>query len=98
MQYTSASFAGIVSGWFGWVLQPQRQVRKPHGYFPATAMRLERIPETVLERIIGPVGVVVMKMSTFVRGLQHGRLQFYILYVLAGLLALGVFVILGGSQ
>jgi hydrogenase-4 component B len=97
MQYTSASFAGIVSGWFRWVLQPERQVRKPHGYFPTTAMRLERIPETVLERIIGPVSVAIMKVSTIVRSLQHGRLQFYILYVVAGLVALGIFVVLGGA-
>jgi hydrogenase-4 component B len=98
MQYTSASFAGIVSGWFRWALQPERQMRKPHGYFPATALRLERIPETVLERIIGPVSVAVMKVSTVVRGLQHGRLQFYILYVVAGLVALGIFVMVEGSR
>ena len=97
MQYTSASFAGIVSGWFRWALQPERQTRKPHGYFPSTAMRLERIPETVLERIIGPISVLVMKVSTGVRSLQHGRLQFYILYIVVGLVALGIFVVLGGA-
>ena len=98
MQYTSASFAGITSGWFRWVLQPERKMRRPRGHFPAEAIRLERIPETVLERIIGPISGVVMQVSTSVRRLQHGRLQFYILYVLAGLIALGVFVILGGMQ
>lgn len=98
MQYTSASFAGIVSGWFRWVLQPERRMRRPRGPFPAEAIRLERVPETVLERIIGPVSVVTMQVSTAVRRLQHGRLQFYILYVLAGLLALGVLAVLGGKQ
>jgi len=98
MQYTSASFAGIVSGWFRWVLQPELKARRPRGQFPVEAIRLERVPETVLERIIGPVSVVVMQVSTAVRRLQHGRLQFYILYVLAGLIALGVLVMLGGAQ
>lgn len=98
MQYVSASFAGIVSGWFRWVLLPDRKMRRPRGHFPAEALRLERVPETVLERIIGPVSVVVMQVSTAVRRLQHGRLQFYILYVLAGLIALGVLVIVGGAQ
>jgi hydrogenase-4 component B len=97
MQYTSASFAGIASGWFRWVLQPQRKVRKPHGYFPASALRLERVPEAVLERVIVPVSAVVIHASTVVRRLQHGRLQFYILYVAAGLIALGVLVALGGA-
>jgi hydrogenase-4 component B len=98
MQYTSASFAGIVAGWFRWVLQPERKIRRPRGHFPAEAIRLERTPETVLERIIGPVSAGIMQVSTAVRRLQHGRLQFYILYVVAGLIALGALVILGGAQ
>ena len=98
MQYTSASFGGIVAGWFRWILQPERKMRRPRGYFPEEAIRLERIPETVLERIIDPVSVAIMQMSTAVRRLQHGRLQFYILYVLAGLIALGVLVMWGGAQ
>jgi hydrogenase-4 component B len=97
MQYTSASFGGIVAGWFGWVLQPERKMRRPRGPFPAEAIRLERIPETVLDRIIGPVSVAIMQVSTSVRRLQHGRLQFYILYVVAGMIALGVLMLLGGA-
>jgi hydrogenase-4 component B len=98
MQYTSASFAGIASGWFRWMLQPERKMRRPRGHFPAEAIRLERIPETVLERIIGPVSVTIMQVSTSVRRLQHGRLQFYILYVVAGLIAVGMVALLGGAQ
>ncbi|MBI3415679.1 MAG: NADH-quinone oxidoreductase subunit H [Verrucomicrobia bacterium] len=97
MQYVSASFAGIVSGWFRWILQPERKIRRPRGHFPEEALRLERVPETVLERIIGPVSAAIMRVSTTVRQLQHGRLQFYILYVVAGLIALGVLVLLGGA-
>jgi len=59
---------------------------------------LERIPETVLERIIAPVSAVIMHVSTAVRRLQHGRVQFYILYVVAGLIAMGIVVFLGGTQ
>jgi hydrogenase-4 component B len=98
MQYTSASFAGITSGWFRWILQPERKMRRPRGYFPSAAIYLERVPETVLERIIGPFSMAIMQVSTAVRRLQQGRLQFYILYLMAGLIALGAFVILGGAQ
>ena len=98
MQYTSASFAGIVSGWIRWVLQPERKVRRPRGHFPAEAIRLERVPETVLERLITPVGGIIMQASNTVLRLQHGRLQFYILYVLAGLIGIGILVLLGGTQ
>jgi hydrogenase-4 component B len=98
MQYTSGSFAGIAAGWFIWFLRPERKIRRPRGLFPVEAMRLERIPEAVLERIIMPVSVVILQTSTAVRRLQHGSLQSYILYVLGGLLALGLLVLLGGNQ
>jgi hydrogenase-4 component B len=98
MQYVSASFAAIAAGWFRWVLQPERKLRRPRGLFPAEAIRLERVPETVLERVIGPVGSVILAAATSVRRLQHGRLQFYVLYVVAGLIALGLLVILKGAQ
>jgi hydrogenase-4 component B len=98
IQYTSGSFAGIAAGWFGWILQPERKLRRPRGYFPTEAIRLERVPETVLERIVAPVGARIMDVSTAARRLQHGRLQFYILYVVAGLAALGLLVVIGGMR
>jgi hydrogenase-4 component B len=98
MQYTSASFAGIVSGWFRWGLLPERKQHRPKGNFPAEAIRLERIAETVLERFISPVGLAILQLSTMVRRLQHGRLQFYILYLVLGLIVLGVLVIFEGVR
>ena len=59
-------------------------------HFPARGDRiLEHIPETVLERVIGPLSAVIMKSNAVMRRLQHGSLQSYIVYVLAGLIALG---------
>jgi hydrogenase-4 component B len=98
MQYTSASFSGMASGWFRWILQPELRMRKPHGSFPGESLRLERIPETVLEHVIRPVSEVIMRVSASVRRLQHGRLQFYILYVVAGLIAMGMVTLWGGAQ
>lgn len=97
MQYSGGSFGGLAAGWFHWVLRPSYKFRRPRGQFPTTAFRLERIPETVLEHVITPLGGVVMRASTAVRRLQHGRLQSYILYLLAGLVTLGVFVLLGAK-
>lgn len=98
MQYTSGSFAGIVAGWFRWALQPERRLRRPRGIFPSGGLSVERVPETVLERLLVPAGGAVMRLSTAVRRLQHGRLRAYILYLLAGLLALGALVLLGGIR
>jgi hydrogenase-4 component B len=98
MQYTSGSFAGIASGWFVWLLQPERKLRRPRGPLPAIASRVERVPETVLERVLTPVGDAIMVVSAATRRLQHGRLQAYILYVVAGLVAVGMLVLLGGRS
>ena len=95
MQYTSGSFAALAVGWFGWVLQPERRLRWPRGPFPRRADHGERIPETVLERAIGPVSEVVMAASAWVRRRQQGRLPDYILYLVVGLAAVGVLVIWG---
>jgi hydrogenase-4 component B len=97
MQYSSGSFAGIASGWFFWLLRPERKVQRPHGPLPESACRVERVPETVLEKLIGPMGEGVLRVSTAVRRLQHGRLQSYILYLVAGLAALALLVLLEGT-
>ena len=94
MQYTGGSFAGIVSGWFFWLLRPERTVQRPHGPLPEGSRRVEYMPETVLEKLIGPAGDGVLRVSTAVRRLQHGRLQSYILYLVAGLAALALLVFL----
>ena len=98
MQYTGGSFSGITAGWFGWILRPERQLHRPRGPLPAGASRVERIPETVLEQIILPTGGLVLQASAAVRRLQHGRLQFYVLYVVAGLAAISALVLTGGAR
>ncbi|HET7535949.1 MAG TPA: proton-conducting transporter membrane subunit [Candidatus Didemnitutus sp.] len=96
MQYTSGSFGSIAAGWFAWLMRPERKLRRPRGPLPADARRIERIPETVLERVIAPIGGVVSQASAAIRRLQHGRLQAYVLYIVAGLAALSALALTGG--
>ena len=120
MQYTAGSFAGIITGWFDWILRPQRSGTRvpPVNFdesrgaqqtelnrrnacatiFPARADFEEHTPETVLEHVIEPIGSLVMRVSTAVRGLQHGRVQAYILYLLIGLVALAILAALKGAK
>jgi hydrogenase-4 component B len=98
MQYTGGSFAALAVGWFAWVLRPERRLRWPRGPFPRQADHVERIPETVLERVIGPVSEAVMAASAWARQRQRGRLPDYILYLVAGLAALGVLVFFGNMR
>lgn len=95
MQYTSGSFGELAGGWFAWILRPERRLRRPRGPFPSGALHLERVPDTVLERLLVPASTALLRVSTAVRRLQHGRLPAYILYIVAGLAALGALVALG---
>jgi hydrogenase-4 component B len=98
MQYTAGSFAGIINEWFAWILRPERHQQLPENQFPAGARHAEHTPETVLEKIVQPAALLVMRVSTAARSLQHGRVQAYLLYLLVGVAALSLLVLLGGAQ
>jgi hydrogenase-4 component B len=98
MQYTAGSFAATITEWFAWILRPERHEERPEVLLPANASFTEHTPETVLEKIVEPAGGLVMRASLAARSLQHGRVQFYLLYLLIGLAALGLFVLFGGWE
>ena len=93
MQYSSGSFAQIVVGWFRWLLRPRLLLRRPRGLAPVRSFRLERVPDTVLDVLIAPLGGAIMQLASGARRLQHGSLQAYIMYLVAGLVALGAMVL-----
>ena len=93
MQYTAGSFASILTEWFAWILRPQRHLRRPLGPFPNTANFTSHTPETVLEHVAEPVGRRVIQVALVARRLQHGRVQAYILYLVAGLATLAGMVL-----
>jgi len=92
MQYTSGSFSELASRWFAWVLRPRPDIHKPRGVIPGPAKLHVHVPETVLQHLIGPVAAFIMRLSSAVRRRQHGHLQSYILYLLAGLIGLALVV------
>lgn len=98
MQYTAGSFAGIITEWFAWALQPVRHVETSELTFRSTGRVEQHTPETVLENIVEPIGRLVLRVSDAFRRLQHGRLQAYLLYLLAGIAALAGLVMTGGPQ
>lgn len=98
MQYTAGSFASIITGWFEWILRPSRHQHPVRGVFPVRASDAEHTPETVLEHVVEPVGRWVMQVSTAVLRLQHGRLQAYFVYLLAGVVAIALVALSGGGR
>ncbi len=97
MQYTAGSFAGIITEWFAFILRTERHEHLPVVIFPQVARLTEHTPETLLERVIEPVGRSLLWGSLMARRLQHGRVQSYDLYLLIDLAALTAFMLLGGG-
>jgi len=98
MQYTAGSFASTITEWFAWILRPVRHEHRPAETLPLSANFSEHTPETVLEYAVEPAGRVVMQLSMAARRLQHGRVQAYLLYLLIGLAALAVVVLVSGDK
>ncbi|MBS0663662.1 MAG: NADH-quinone oxidoreductase subunit H [Verrucomicrobia bacterium] len=97
MQYTAGSFAGTITAWFAWILHPIVQEQRAEAVLPAGASHRSHTPETVLERVIEPMGTVVMAVSGAVRRRQHGRVQSYLFYLLIGVAVLAGVVLAGGE-
>jgi hydrogenase-4 component B len=89
-QYTAGSFARIITAWFGWILRRSGREDRPRGCFPPPTAVAEHSPETVLECVFKPVANQVLRVAAVARGFQHGRLQSYLLYLVAGVLLLAV--------
>jgi hydrogenase-4 component B len=97
MQYTAGSIAGIITEWFAWILRPQRHAHPVEGEFPSRANLAQHTPETVLEFVVEPAGGFVMRLSQAARRFQHGRVQAYLFYTVAGAAALALLVWLDGK-
>ena len=88
MQYTSSSFAQPLTGMFRSLLRTRRVSAEVSGLFPAKASLSTETPDVFSDHVYHPVFGGIGSLFTRLRWLQHGRLQLYVLYVAAALLAL----------
>jgi hydrogenase-4 component B len=98
MQYTASSFAAPFVDLFRWVVRPQIH-RKMEGrgpclpeskrnLFPDQESFESDVPDPVLERFLVPGISRGQRLLAYLRFVQTGRTQVYILYIIAALLAL----------
>jgi len=88
MQYTASSFARGPVGWFGWALRPRLKGAPVARLFPAGARFESHVLDTVLDRAVVPAFRAGAWLARQGRVLQHGKMQLYLLYVVATLVAL----------
>jgi hypothetical protein len=82
MQYTASSYTQPLSRVFQGLLATEVKVHSPSGYWPASSGYLSRTPDPVLDRTLTPGLSAADRGLGLVRRIQHGRLQYYLLYVL----------------
>jgi hydrogenase-4 component B len=88
MQYTPSSFARGPVGWFGWALRPRSKGTPVARLFPVAARFESHVLDTVLDRAVVPAFRAGAWLARKGRVLQHGRIQLYLVYVVATLVAL----------
>ncbi|HET6436904.1 MAG TPA: proton-conducting transporter membrane subunit [Anaeromyxobacter sp.] len=97
MQYTGSSLAAGLVASFRSVLCPRARVRPPSGIFPSRALYRTSVRDTALERAIVPALSWVAALARRARGRLLGAVQFQALLLVCGLVALLVWLAVGGG-
>jgi formate hydrogenlyase subunit 3/multisubunit Na+/H+ antiporter MnhD subunit len=88
MQYTASSFAQPIVRMFRFLRMSRREFTRPAGLLPSGAGFATHTPDVFKENLWRPAFAAVGSLLSRVRGIQHGRIQVYVLYVALTLLAL----------
>jgi len=88
MQYGASSFSRPLTDFFQPLLRKTLNMPVIAGYFPGKASFSSEARSVVFEHVYAPVFVRLRGLAYRFSWLQHGRLQFYILYIVAALMAL----------
>ncbi len=89
IQYTGTSFSELVVTLLGSLVAPRRQRPEMDGViFPRAARFSYEVTETVLDRVLTPIFLLIGLAFSYVRKLQHGQLHIYVLYIFVTLFVL----------
>jgi len=88
MQYSASSFASTLAGVFRWVLRPIEHRPAIARLFVGRSRFEAHVPDTVQDGILVPASRTLARGMSRARRIQHGRVQGYLLLILATLLVL----------
>ncbi len=91
MQYTASSFAQQFVATARLLLLPRTRLPATGDLFPRTTRFESHVPELVLDRVLLPASRVLAATCNWLRALQRGRVQVYVLFVFLTLLCLLLF-------
>ncbi|MFH1877398.1 MAG: proton-conducting transporter membrane subunit [Candidatus Omnitrophota bacterium] len=88
MQYTGSSFSQPLSGQFRFFLRSVVRVSRPRGLFPRRGELSVETPDIFRVKLYEPFSKFIRGLSAKLKWIQHGRVQYYVLYIVITLLAL----------
>jgi formate hydrogenlyase subunit 3/multisubunit Na+/H+ antiporter MnhD subunit len=88
MQYTASSFAQPITDLFRAVLWTRKRGRAPQALFPVDAELETETPDVGREGLYQPVFAAIKRTLGRFQVLQQGRVQIYVMYVVATLVVL----------
>jgi len=88
IQYTASSFAQFLVGLFRWALWPKHHLPQVIGRFPKPSRFKSHVPDAVLDRAVLPTFRIAAIFLPWLRLLQQGKVQVYVLYILTILIVL----------
>jgi hydrogenase-4 component B len=97
VQYTASSFAELVTSRFGWLLRPKVRTPDVDGLFPAPTRFHSHVGDALLDDLLLPATRAALRRAASLRALPQGLLQRYILYIVAALVPLLLWALVGGS-
>ncbi len=88
MQYTASSYAQPLTELFQPLLGTKQHGKKVEGFFPAQADFHSETPDAAREKLFTPIFVLVNRLISPFRKVQHGNLNGYLLYIAITLIVL----------
>jgi hydrogenase-4 component B len=98
MQYTATSFADPVLAPFSSALQIRTRGGLPDGIFPTRAHFEKHVGDMAGERVLVPAWRHFLQTARRLKVIQHGRMQLYLVYILATLVALVLWQLSGAMR
>ena len=78
-------------------LRPKVDEARVEGLFPAPASFRSHVEDAVLDRLLAPIARRALRVTGFLRAAPQGQLQRYILYIVAVLVPLLAWALVGGG-
>jgi hypothetical protein len=98
MQYTATSFSDPALAPFSSALQIRTRGGLPDGIFPSESHFEKHVGDMAGERLLVPAWRHFLQAAHRLKVIQHGRMQLYLVYVLASLVALVLWQLSGAMR